>query len=753
MTRSFVTSYVGLYGKHTDERPHIDQVRIPIIQRDYAQGREGDTVQRIRTAFLAVLYQAVAGGQPVSLDFVYGDVKGGILEPLDGQQRLTTLFLLHVYLAHRAGELAPEQPWARFTYTTRASARLFCKRLVERPPPPGTAFESSWIIDQPWYLYTWRSDPTIRSMLVMLDAIHARFVELDAAEAWQRLTDPEAPVVSFHLLPIAELQLTDQLYIKMNSRGKPLTPFETFKARFEKMLEDSCPDRVKDFALKVDGAWSDMLWDYRGDDDIIDDEFLRYFHFLTELCTWSEAGDASDDVEALARRVYGPDNPRAREHLQQLVESFDTWCGEAIESWFQARFALQATHRPGADTSRVVITGQRGQTSADLMGAACSSYGKRRGKGREFPLPHTIYLHAVLLNRLRQTTDFSRRLRTLRNLLEASSNEVRIDRMPALLNDTKALIVDDDLDRVGTLNKAQVHEESLKRAFLHANPELEDALFRLEDHPLLRGCLGAFELDAEAFSRRAEAFHRLFSDEANYPSLTGALLACGDYSRQLNSRFFQLGSPNRPSAWREVLTGAARDRLAAVRETLGRLLDRIAASQDSVAHTLQAVAEEWLAEVENNGSYTWRTYLVKYAAMREGESGRYAGWEEKLGYMLCMLRGQRVSGYYRDPYLLAIYRVSDIAEAAEDPWFTGYESLPRWLELRRSGAALRCTEAGFQVRAPTGAEDQQAFDDVCSAHGIGEDRLLTVPQVDGVDKVDRVQTGAHLANALVAAGL
>jgi hypothetical protein len=38
---------------------------------------------------------------------VYGDVRAGVLQPLDGQQRLTTLFLLHWYVASRADKLDP----------------------------------------------------------------------------------------------------------------------------------------------------------------------------------------------------------------------------------------------------------------------------------------------------------------------------------------------------------------------------------------------------------------------------------------------------------------------------------------------------------------------------------------------------------------------------------------------------------------------------------------------------------------------
>ncbi len=44
----------------------------------------------------------------------------------------------------------------------------------------------------------------------------------------------------------------EDLYIKMNSRGKPLTEFENFKARFEQDIGHSA--RADEFAHKIDGA-------------------------------------------------------------------------------------------------------------------------------------------------------------------------------------------------------------------------------------------------------------------------------------------------------------------------------------------------------------------------------------------------------------------------------------------------------------------------------------------------------------------
>ena len=81
-------------------------IEIPIIQRDYAQGRLGK--ENLRKTFLGDLKRALKDNIEMKLDFVYGSVEGGTLNPLDGQQRLTTLWLLHWYIALRAGVLNEE---------------------------------------------------------------------------------------------------------------------------------------------------------------------------------------------------------------------------------------------------------------------------------------------------------------------------------------------------------------------------------------------------------------------------------------------------------------------------------------------------------------------------------------------------------------------------------------------------------------------------------------------------------------------
>lgn len=98
----------------------LNNIEVPIIQRDYAQGRNQPEVNRIRARFLDALYTALTTPKPITLDFVYGEINDKkTLIPLDGQQRLTTLFLLHWYIArHECVEEKRLGFLSKFSYAT-----------------------------------------------------------------------------------------------------------------------------------------------------------------------------------------------------------------------------------------------------------------------------------------------------------------------------------------------------------------------------------------------------------------------------------------------------------------------------------------------------------------------------------------------------------------------------------------------------------------------------------------------------------
>lgn len=731
----------------------IQRIEIPIIQRDYAQGRRDAVASRIRESFLDVLTRALTGGEPVSLDFVYGDIAGGVLTPLDGQQRLTTLFLLHWYVVARAGVRGGESEVLRaFTYATRHSSREFCRRLADARPPFPVASLSGWIRDQSWFFGAWRHDPTIQSMLVILDDIHRLLCDADCTQAWARLVDRTNPAIVFHVLPLKDLGLTDDLYIKMNSRGKPLTPFEHFKARFEKTLRETSPEHYREFSHKVDNAWADLLWDLRGDGDVIDDEFMRYFRFVTDaLAFWRGAAGSgpvpAKDIDAGATSVYGSGCASWKENQRFLFDALDCWPEREIPALFQGLFT-EAEWKVGA----VAI-----YDTVDLFEACCRHYGAMEGRARKFSLPRTLLLFGVVIHRVYRTAESARRIRTLRNLVFGSDNEVRLENFPELLADVEKVITTGDVDGVGGFNSRQAQEEKRKAEFLSRHPELEETLFRLEDHDLLRGTVAAFDLDAATLPRRATAFHEIFpaDDSVSLLEISGALLACGDYSQRRTINRFQLGSWRRRDVWRQLFTNTANSDFRQTSAALMRLLDAISqAGAGPIQARLRTVVSGYLDEQARSGRFDWRYYLVKYDQARQGDSGIYVGPEDGTrGFELCMMYKERMSSWYRDPYLFAIHEhlKAPAKQAVWDPWHTGYWA-DRWLTFDKSRAGVRCGPEGFVLSPPEDVAYGAAFADVLKKHGVDPTLTLRVRQVQGkegpVDAEDRVQKGVALVEDL-----
>lgn len=271
-------------------------IEIPIIQRDYAQGRDDEGTRLVREQFVDDVLNHLRNNEPMKLHFVYGSLEEAVVEdeqrgaeiftPLDGQQRLTLLFLVHWFIAiWNEHDLADFKSHVngRFYYKTRESTKEFCAKLIDFTEKEAAELRekvrdgryseislSRTLINEGWFHDSWQYDPSIMGMLVVIDTIKNLFGDSDVLGTAHRffiaLTNHEEdqhPLITFQLLFInrGDMHLTDELYIKMNSRGKPLTMFETFKAKFELMLRSYEMD--KEFSKKIDHEWSDKFWTIR----------------------------------------------------------------------------------------------------------------------------------------------------------------------------------------------------------------------------------------------------------------------------------------------------------------------------------------------------------------------------------------------------------------------------------------------------------------------------------------------------------
>lgn len=260
-----------------------EKIEIPIIQRDYAQGREDKF--EIRNNFLSALEYSISNNQPIQLDFIYGSKVGGSFQPLDGQQRLTTLFLLHWYaLTKEKKPQDTKNKLGRFSYETRITSREFCQALINNTIDiEDNIGLSDKIRDSKWFFLSWNKDPTIDAMLRTIDDINKKFYKIE--NLWDKLTAQNS--ISFYYVELDEIGLTDDLYIKMNARGKLLSPFENFKASFEKLIEDNGWEQDKEqlgkFAFKIDTDWTDFFWRHFRRNNAIDNSLMKFLSTIVMI--------------------------------------------------------------------------------------------------------------------------------------------------------------------------------------------------------------------------------------------------------------------------------------------------------------------------------------------------------------------------------------------------------------------------------------------------------------------------------------
>ncbi len=272
-----VWTFWDLYMKHG--------IYIPKIQRDYVQGRNNKQVNKNRKDLVGKLYDALTNAQEtMRLNFVYGYLQENWFVPIDGQQRLTTLFLLHAYIFARANRLEGF-PKDKFYYATRYTTNRFfasllnhIQELIEKNDNLITAIEES-----PWFMYGWKNDMSVVSSAVMLNEIHQRFKDCKVEtinKYCERLKGADCPI-TFMMLDITDgIGKPNELYIRMNARGKQLTAFENFKADSYGYLDGVA---VKaNLVNNMDGAWLDMLWGLN--DESIAEKYCDVFY--RELLHW-----------------------------------------------------------------------------------------------------------------------------------------------------------------------------------------------------------------------------------------------------------------------------------------------------------------------------------------------------------------------------------------------------------------------------------------------------------------------------------
>ena len=500
-------------------------VEIPILQRDYAQGRLDPQTKKINRKgenFVEVLFTALREEKGLRMDIIYGSIETRDSDypeektfiPLDGQQRLTTLWLLYWYLSQweeRSEEIA--SLLQRFTYATRSTARDFCQRLCSlRLTRDELANPSEYFSEKMWFTSKYSYDPTIQAMLNMLNAIakeqHKQPVYFDLLESLQ-----------FRSFDIGVYELTDELYIKMNRRGKQLESIENLKADFVGYLKKIGHDFSKpdSYDRKLDHEWADMAWGCRENEDF-DIRYLRLFN-------------------RYFYNLWIIDNPPGEREKNSTPDELNLHFTGTDYRGFEAYGAILSTATEKGRLERMVrffdfLASDRGIMYSDYL------RNPWRDKEQQLVYPYLldveelsmldrIALYALMLyvdnasdEDLQSLEHYQAWMRIVWNLIaDPKLRSYQAQRRYMLLlaqlaphsTTIESFLISTDIDQIGISStgdeKARLKLEQDKLRYIERYPNRREALLRAERIPCLQGQVGfllEIEGDDDHFSKMVE---------------------------------------------------------------------------------------------------------------------------------------------------------------------------------------------------------------------------------------------------------
>lgn len=230
-----------------------DQVKIPFLQRDFVQSNHDKFDD-----FLYKIKKALERDEKLHLGLIYGreeEINGEkIFYPIDGQQRLSTLCLI----------CNKDKP----CYEN--------KLFYENDMKPSDENEIKLNLEN--HL---ENDEIAKGIHPHTKAIK-KAKKLIEDHKIHEINPKNLSNITLDLVILDDFNLSDELYIKLNARGKALSEFDIFRAELLNYLKD---DLLKDdlkieFANKIDNAWSEVFFKYFKED--YEKAFLRFYDFIVE---------------------------------------------------------------------------------------------------------------------------------------------------------------------------------------------------------------------------------------------------------------------------------------------------------------------------------------------------------------------------------------------------------------------------------------------------------------------------------------
>ena len=231
-----------------------DKIVIPDLQRDYCWGNPD---KNLVSKFLDTMF-VLDKEQKWPMGLIYGYTDSLYSEHIqlcDGQQRLTTLFLVvgiinrllpgnkykHLLISDFEYEQDDQEPYLQ--YAIRESSLYVLSDLTCHYFLNAEEIESvDKIPEQPWYLGIYRKDPTVKSILNAVKLIEERLSGRNDLEELGRFVTNN---MEFMFYDMENRANGEETFVVINTSGEPLTANQNLKPKIITEYQEAYP-RIAD---------------------------------------------------------------------------------------------------------------------------------------------------------------------------------------------------------------------------------------------------------------------------------------------------------------------------------------------------------------------------------------------------------------------------------------------------------------------------------------------------------------------------
>lgn len=275
-----------------------NKIIIPDLQRDYCWGNTIGNKEKLVTEFMSSLIDLFRDNptEAFTLGLIYGyelDNKGlkGHTHLCDGQQRITTLFLLLGILNRKTNgkfrqylisdfELNEDGKEPYLQYAIRESTLYFLSDLVCEFFLKDDIEIIDEISIQDWYFEDYKLDASIVSMLAALKLIEEKLCEMEDLVGFGNFVCNKLQMLYYDMGTRAQ---GEETFVVINKTGEPLTPTENLKPRYISQLQSDQEQASKLWEECENFFWLNRTGGGKKQNDTADKGFLEFLRWIVLL--------------------------------------------------------------------------------------------------------------------------------------------------------------------------------------------------------------------------------------------------------------------------------------------------------------------------------------------------------------------------------------------------------------------------------------------------------------------------------------